>query len=81
MWHLQRVLAKKRDPLTHALFLDAVVPDPQDALPCDRVWCDALGTLAEPSLNPTSLPAVSLSRFQRYGRFDLCRLAAIAQLK
>ena len=22
VWHLQRVLAKKRDPITHALFLD-----------------------------------------------------------
>lgn len=39
MWHLQRVMAKKRDPLTHVLFLDVVLPDPRAPLPCDRVWC------------------------------------------
>ena len=27
VWHLQRVLAKKRDPITHALFLDEVLGD------------------------------------------------------
>ena len=39
VWHLQRVLAKKRDPLTQTLFLDEVVgksASPQ-AL-CDRFW-------------------------------------------
>ncbi len=37
VWHLQRVLAKKRDPLTHVLFSDALqaagaVP------PLDHLW-------------------------------------------
>ncbi len=26
VWHLQRVLAKKRDPLSHVLLLDVVAP-------------------------------------------------------
>ena len=38
VWHLQRVLAKKRDPLTHALFLDVVAPGDDDPLPLDRFW-------------------------------------------
>lgn len=40
VWHLQRVLAKKRDPLTHTLFLDVIGgDDPDSPLPCERVWC------------------------------------------
>jgi len=39
VWHLQRVLAKKRDPLTHTLFLDVVRgDDPDGPLPCERIW-------------------------------------------
>lgn len=38
VWHLQRVLAKKRDPLSHALFLDVVAPKEGDPLPLDRFW-------------------------------------------
>ena len=40
VWHLQRVLAKKRDPITHALFLDEVLgedEDCQDEPPEERV--------------------------------------------
>lgn len=37
-WHAQRVLAKKRDPLSHALFLDEVAP-PGTPLPVDAFWC------------------------------------------
>ena len=39
VWHLQRVLAKKRDPLSSALFLEEVVgrAASQQAL-CDRFW-------------------------------------------
>jgi hypothetical protein len=38
VWHLQRVLAKKRDPLSHVLFLDAL--EAVDApLPLDLFWC------------------------------------------
>ncbi len=36
-WHLQRVLAKKRDPLSHTLFLDAVAP-PGTPQPVDVFW-------------------------------------------
>lgn len=48
VWHLQRVLAKKRDPLSHDLFIDVVqLPAAPDAasppLPCDRFWCVTLG--------------------------------------
>ncbi|KAH9290341.1 hypothetical protein KI387_034458 [Taxus chinensis] len=39
-WHLQRVLSKKRDPFTHALFLDEVMQE-GDLMLTDRVW-DAL---------------------------------------
>ena len=39
VWHVQRVLAKKRDPLTHTLFLDVITADyPDGPLPCERVW-------------------------------------------
>lgn len=38
LWHLQRVLAKKRDPLSHTLFLDVVAPEEGDPLPLDRFW-------------------------------------------
>ena len=40
VWHLQRVLAKKRDPITHALFLDEVLgedEDCQDETPVQRI--------------------------------------------
>ena len=60
VWHLQRVLAKKRDPLTHALVLDAVVPDPADPLPCDRVWCAAFN-LIKPSHSTSCFPSSSSS--------------------
>ena len=36
-WHVQRVLAKKRDPLLHVLFLDQVAP-PGTPAPCDAFW-------------------------------------------
>uniref|UniRef100_A0A2P2IXJ7 Conserved oligomeric Golgi complex subunit 5 n=1 Tax=Rhizophora mucronata TaxID=61149 RepID=A0A2P2IXJ7_RHIMU len=40
VWHLQRVLSKKRDPFTHLLLLDEVIKD-DDPMLTDRVW-DAL---------------------------------------
>ena len=42
VWHLQRVLAKKRDPLSHVLFLDEVrnssMNNNADHLPCANFW-------------------------------------------
>jgi hypothetical protein len=38
VWHLQRVLLKKRDPLSHTLFLDVVAPKESDPLPLERFW-------------------------------------------
>lgn len=39
VWHLQRVLAKKRDPLTQALFLDVVVGKTASTQAlCDKFW-------------------------------------------
>ncbi|KAK9840386.1 hypothetical protein WJX74_009033 [Apatococcus lobatus] len=46
IWHLQRVLAKKRDPLTHACFLDVVL-DADGRLPCDRMWQGLVEALRE----------------------------------
>ncbi|XP_068657268.1 conserved oligomeric Golgi complex subunit 5-like [Aristolochia californica] len=37
VWHLQRVLSKKRDPFTHVLFLDVVLQEGDPTL-TDRVW-------------------------------------------
>ena len=37
VWHLQRVLAKKRDPLSHMLFLDALECAGAD-LPLEHFW-------------------------------------------
>ncbi|CAI9089020.1 OLC1v1023505C1 [Oldenlandia corymbosa var. corymbosa] len=42
VWHLQRVLSKKRDPFTHVLLLDEVLQE-GDPMLTDRVW-DALVT-------------------------------------
>ncbi|CAI5501729.1 unnamed protein product [Closterium sp. Naga37s-1] len=36
-WHLQRVMAKKRDPISHVVFLDHVLQS-GDLLPTERVW-------------------------------------------
>ncbi|EPS72208.1 hypothetical protein M569_02540, partial [Genlisea aurea] len=37
VWHLQRVLSKKRDPFTHVLLLDEVMQE-GDQMLTDRVW-------------------------------------------
>ncbi|XVF84374.1 hypothetical protein PTKIN_Ptkin17bG0031500 [Pterospermum kingtungense] len=37
IWHLQRVLSKKRDPFTHVLLLDEVIKE-GDPMLTDRVW-------------------------------------------
>ncbi len=37
VWHLQRVVAKKRDPLTHVCFLDVLV-GPGELLLVARFW-------------------------------------------
>ncbi|XP_047318062.1 conserved oligomeric Golgi complex subunit 5 [Impatiens glandulifera] len=37
VWHLQRVLAKKKDPFTHVLLLDEVMQE-GDSVLTDRVW-------------------------------------------
>jgi len=46
MWHLQRVLAKKRDPVTQALFLDDLLQLNQP-LPCDRFWAAVTHAMRE----------------------------------
>ena len=43
VWHLQRVLAKKRDPVAHTLFLD----DVGTPLPFDRFWLALLRALTD----------------------------------
>ena len=45
-WHVQRVLAKKRDPLLHVLFLDQVAP-PGMPPPCDAFWCGRHAVIVE----------------------------------
>lgn len=47
VWHLQRVLAKKRDPLSHTLFLDGVAPQDSDPLPLERFWSRALAGMSD----------------------------------
>ena len=37
IWHVQRVLAKKRDPLTHVLFIDEGLED-DSPLPSEQIW-------------------------------------------
>jgi hypothetical protein len=37
VWHLQRVVAKKRDPLSHVLFLDELCPQGQQLL-TEKYW-------------------------------------------
>ena len=38
MWHLQRVVAKKKDPLSHVCFLDVLVK-PEEPLLTEQFWC------------------------------------------
>eukprot|EP00959_Pyramimonas_sp_CCMP1952_P247407 5171981-Pyramimonas_sp.AAC.1 len=50
MWHLQRVLAKKRDPIIHVCFLDFLLEDMEgeDQSQCmlaDRVWAEVVQVL------------------------------------
>lgn len=49
-WHVQRVLAKKRDPLLHVLFLDQVAP-PGTPTPCDAFWCGRPAVIPETHMN------------------------------
>jgi hypothetical protein len=37
VWHLQRVVAKKKDPLSHVLFLDVLCP-PGGPLLTEQFW-------------------------------------------
>ena len=43
VWHLQRVLVKKRDPLTHVCFMDAYLATEDTPLPSDAAWCVRVG--------------------------------------
>ncbi|KAI4306003.1 hypothetical protein L6164_029322 [Bauhinia variegata] len=45
VWHLQRVLSKKRDPFTHVLLLDEVIQE-GDPMLTDRVWEAIVKTFA-----------------------------------
>ncbi|KAL3159741.1 hypothetical protein ABBQ38_010147 [Trebouxia sp. C0009 RCD-2024] len=46
IWHVQRVLAKKRDPLTHVLFIDECL-DEDSPLPSEQIWASLTGPLRE----------------------------------
>jgi len=46
VWHLQRVVAKKKDPLSHVCFLDALVP-PDQPLLCQQFWDDLVRMLLD----------------------------------
>jgi hypothetical protein len=46
VWHLQRVVAKKKDPLTHVCFLDQLVKIDQPLL-TQRFWTEAMRVLTE----------------------------------
>ncbi|WIA17060.1 hypothetical protein OEZ85_013963 [Tetradesmus obliquus] len=46
VWHLQRVVAKKRDPLSHVLFLDELCPPGQPLL-TEKYWADALRVIGD----------------------------------
>ena len=37
VWHVQRVLAKKRDPLSHVLFINECLEE-NAALPTEKFW-------------------------------------------
>eukprot|EP00798_Chlamydomonas_sp_ICE-L_P027164 gene27164-2403_t len=46
VWHLQRVVSKKKDPLSHVCFLDVLVPPGQPLL-TQRFWTDAVKALSD----------------------------------
>jgi conserved oligomeric Golgi complex subunit 5 len=56
VWHMQRVLAKKKDPLTHSVFLDTILAAPftttkqqkeQPMLPLDSFWSAVSGAVGK----------------------------------
>lgn len=49
VWHLQRVLAKKRDPLSHVLFSDSLQAASCPP-PLSHFWCDAMTFIAAPAV-------------------------------
>ncbi len=49
VWHLQRVLAKKRDPLSHVLFSDSLQAASCPP-PLSHFWCDAITFIAAPAV-------------------------------
>lgn len=82
IWHLQRVVAKKRDPISHVLFLDVVCP-PGTSLLTERFWwvrgdrlkwglslgrCGCVATCRPPATHP--LPPASAH--QHVCRFFVC---------
>ncbi|DBA86122.1 hypothetical protein WJX77_008098 [Trebouxia sp. C0004] len=46
VWHMQRVLAKKRDPLTHVLFIDECL-DEKSPMPSEHLWTSLTTLLME----------------------------------
>lgn len=54
MWHLQRVLMKKRDPLTRDLFINVVCPTKDDVLPLDYFWEKLCAALSQAFANAFS---------------------------
>lgn len=56
VWHLQRVLVKKRDPLTHVCFMDAYLATEETPLPSDAAW-DVMVKVLESAMAAAAAPA------------------------
>ena len=55
VWHLQRVLVKKRDPLTHVCFMDAYLATGETPLPSDAAWCVRVGPAVREACSEASV--------------------------
>ena len=65
VWHLQRVLAKKRDPITHALFLDEVLGEDEDCNP-DETPVTRIDDENLPRDGPDSLDSLDFATDDRF---------------
>ena len=79
IWHLQRVLMKKRDPLTRDLFINVVCPTKDDPLPLDYFWerlCAALSQAFASAFSAQRGGFVRDALIQYYprvaGLFEMC---------
>lgn len=83
VWHLHRVVSKKRDPLSFTLFLDVLVGPGEQGL-MDTFWTKAaavLGRRIEAAVRPTGSPFVREALVTYLSRLCALFAAALARVE